>query len=62
VRLNVEKSAIKNGNLGSDRVAQVVEHLPSKCEAMSSNFSTIKKKKKEWEFYLNIPNMLPNMK
>jgi hypothetical protein len=31
-------------------VAQVVEHLPTKCEAMSSNFSTkkknLKKKKK----------------
>jgi hypothetical protein len=31
------------------RVAQVVEHLPSKCEALSSNPRTSKKKKKEEE-------------
>jgi hypothetical protein len=29
------------------RVAQVVGHLPSKCEAMSSNSSTTTKKKKK---------------
>jgi hypothetical protein len=28
-------------------VSQVVEHLPSKCEALSSNPSTAKKKKKK---------------
>jgi hypothetical protein len=27
-------------------LAQVVQHLPSKCEALSSNSSTAKKKKK----------------
>jgi hypothetical protein len=30
-------------------VSQVVEHLPSKCEALSSNPSTAKKKKKKKE-------------
>jgi hypothetical protein len=29
------------------RVAQVVESLPSKCEALSSNHSTTKKKRKK---------------
>jgi hypothetical protein len=29
-------------------MTQVVEHLPSKCEAQSSNPSTTKKKKKYW--------------
>jgi hypothetical protein len=30
-------------------VVQVVEHLPSKCEALGSNLSTIKKKcKTKW--------------
>jgi hypothetical protein len=29
----------------AERVAQVVEHLP-KCEALNSNSSTVKKKKK----------------
>jgi hypothetical protein len=28
-------------------MAQVVKHLPSKCEALSSNTSTVKKKKKK---------------
>jgi hypothetical protein len=29
---------------------QVVKHLPSKCEALSSNLTTTKKKKKkEWK-------------
>jgi hypothetical protein len=28
-------------------MAQVVDHLPSKCEALSSNPSVIKKKKKK---------------
>jgi hypothetical protein len=28
------------------RVTQVVEHLPTKCEAMSSNITMAKKKKK----------------
>jgi hypothetical protein len=31
----------------AERVAQVVEGLPSKCEALSSNHSTIKKREKE---------------
>jgi hypothetical protein len=31
------------------RVARVVEHLPSKCEALSSKPSTDKKKKKKEE-------------
>jgi hypothetical protein len=29
------------------RVAQVVEHLPINCEALSSNSNTAKKKKKK---------------
>jgi hypothetical protein len=29
-------------------VTQVVEHLPSKCEALSSNLNTEKKKKRGW--------------
>jgi hypothetical protein len=29
-------------------MTQVVEHLPSKDKALSSNPSTAKKKKKEW--------------
>jgi hypothetical protein len=28
-------------------MTQLIEHLPSKCEALSSNTSTTKKKKKE---------------
>jgi hypothetical protein len=32
---------------GIGRVAQVVEQLPSKCKALSSNFSNAKKKKKD---------------
>jgi hypothetical protein len=34
-------------NLDWHGVAQVVEHLPSKCEALSSKPITIKKKKKK---------------
>jgi hypothetical protein len=30
-----------------DRVGQVVEHVPSKCEALSSNTSTTNTKEKE---------------
>jgi hypothetical protein len=30
-------------NLGAGGVAQVVEYLPSKCEALSSNSNTTKK-------------------
>jgi hypothetical protein len=36
---------VKSGNLGAGGVIQVVEHLPSKCEALSSNPSTKKKRK-----------------
>jgi hypothetical protein len=32
---------------------QVVEELPSKCKAMSSNPSIIKGKKKEFTFFFN---------
>jgi hypothetical protein len=38
----VEKKKKNVGRAG--RVAQVVEHLPSKCEALSSNLNTGKKK------------------
>jgi hypothetical protein len=31
-------------------VAQVVEHLPSKCEALSLNPCTEKKKRKKWDY------------
>jgi hypothetical protein len=34
-------------------VAQVVKHLPSKSEALSSNSSAVKKKKKERNIKLN---------
>jgi hypothetical protein len=45
------KHALKiTPNVG--RVAQEVEHLPSKCETLNSNPSTIKKKKKERKFPL----------
>jgi hypothetical protein len=33
--------------LGAGRLAQVVEHLPSKCEVLSSN-PTTKKEKMSW--------------
>jgi hypothetical protein len=36
---------IFKSDLQAGRVAQVVEHLPSKCVALSSNPSTTKKKK-----------------
>jgi hypothetical protein len=36
-------------NLKVGGVAQVVEHLPSKQEPLSSNSSTEKKKKKEFK-------------
>jgi hypothetical protein len=35
-----------NEKLRAGSMAQMVEYLPSKCEALSSNHSTIKKKKK----------------
>jgi hypothetical protein len=37
---------------GADRVAQVVEQLPSKCEALSSNPNTAKK-----ENQMNVENV-----
>jgi hypothetical protein len=38
---------LKSHALRAGRVAQVVEHLPSKCETQSSNPSTNEKKKKD---------------
>jgi hypothetical protein len=40
-----QKCTIQNKAGG---VAQVVEHLPSKCESLSSNSNTAKKRKKIW--------------
>jgi hypothetical protein len=37
----------KKWGRGAGGVCQVVEHLPSKCDALSSNSSTAKKKKLE---------------
>jgi hypothetical protein len=42
VRPYLKKNPIQNRAGG---VAEVVKHLPSKCEALSSNSSTTKKKK-----------------
>jgi hypothetical protein len=46
--------------------AQVVECLSSKCEALSSNFSTAKKKRKkekvkQYPFSIYLPLILPNI-
>jgi hypothetical protein len=41
------QSKLKKEKERAGRVAQVVEHLPSKCEALSSNSSIVKKKKKD---------------
>jgi hypothetical protein len=38
------KKNFKKNKVRADRVAQVVEHLPSKHKVLSSNPSTIKKK------------------
>jgi hypothetical protein len=38
-------------------VAQVVEHLPNKREALSSNYSADKKKKKERKAYTGVLSM-----
>jgi hypothetical protein len=37
----------KNHSLRASKVAQTVEHLPGKCEALSSNHSVTKKEKKK---------------
>jgi hypothetical protein len=40
--------------LGAGRVAVVIKHLPSKCETLSTNPSTIKEKKEgkiEWKIH-----------
>jgi hypothetical protein len=36
--------------MGTGRMAQAVECLPSKCKVLSSNPSTVKKKEKEEKF------------
>jgi hypothetical protein len=36
----------KEGRTGAGKVVQMIKHLPSKCEAQSSNCSTTQKKKK----------------
>jgi hypothetical protein len=41
---------LKNTPFGVGGVTQVIEHLPSKCEALSSNPSTAKKEKKKNPF------------
>jgi hypothetical protein len=40
-------SSVKNTSWKFGGVTQAVEHLPSKCEALSSNPSTTKKNEKE---------------
>jgi hypothetical protein len=42
----------KVGKIWAGGVAQVEEHLPSKCEALSSNPNTAKGKKKRQAFLL----------
>jgi hypothetical protein len=42
VALSLSSSATKKGE-GTEDVAQVVQHLPSKCKDLSSNPSTAKK-------------------
>jgi hypothetical protein len=37
-------------------VAQTVKHLPSKCETLSSNSSTAKKKKRFFQYVLCVRN------
>jgi hypothetical protein len=37
----------KSSNYSAGSIAQVIEHLPSKCEALSSNSIADKKKKKK---------------
>jgi hypothetical protein len=37
----------RNQGLGTDGVTQVVDHLPNKCETLSSNPSTAKKNKRK---------------
>jgi hypothetical protein len=43
------ENGLKNTGLRAGRVAQVVECLPSKCEDLSSNSSTSKKRNKSTE-------------
>jgi hypothetical protein len=38
----------KKSEDGTGGVAQVVEHLPSKCKALLSSNSSMEKKKKKW--------------
>jgi hypothetical protein len=47
---SVLKFYIKKCQNWAGGVAQVIQHLPSKCEALSTNPSTTKKKKREREF------------
>jgi hypothetical protein len=47
-------SSVKNKSWKVGRVTQEVEHLPSKCEALSSNSTTtnkMKKKRKEYKLW-----------
>jgi hypothetical protein len=41
----------------TDRVTQVIEHLPNKCEALSSNSSSIKKKERKASETPNSPSL-----
>jgi hypothetical protein len=52
--------SINTKKLGADRVAQMVECLPSKCKALSSNPSTEKRKKKKKRKEFSTPN-IPNV-
>jgi hypothetical protein len=44
-----EENRLEKSNLGTGRVAQVIEQLPSKCEALSSNTLVQKEEEKEEE-------------
>jgi hypothetical protein len=40
--------------MGTGDVAQAVEHLPNKCEALSSNSNTTRKKKEGGKWHFNL--------
>jgi hypothetical protein len=44
---------LQNKEIGAGGMAQVVGHLPSKCEALNSNSSAMKKKRNKEIGYYN---------
>jgi hypothetical protein len=44
--------------MGLGRVAEVIEHLPSKCEALNSNSRTTTKKKKRQTLQVDITQVM----